>query len=222
MPLPEAIEGLYGVFSNYALADHVEGCTHCVFDRDHALIHSAPLRQLSARALERYTEKAMSTWGNSDDFRHFLPRIFELQARNTWEPTFVEIAFGKLTYAGWRSWPDIEREAVRQYFLSLWVNVLDCRDFDGDETKSEAESYLSGFSCAGEPLGPYLSVWQQGDLRFRREHFAATIDWFSESLQESGRLAGGFWEVQPSMELRAWLNSKEVQHELLADRNGQG
>ena len=220
MPLPAAIEGLYGVFSGYPLADHVEGCTHCVFDRDHALIHSAPLRQLSARALERYTEKAMSTWGNSEDFRHFLPRIFELQAKNTWEPTFVEIAFGKLSYAGWDSWPDIEHEAVRQYFMSLWIDVLDSRDFDGDETRSEAESYLSGFSRAGELLGSYLDVWEFGGLRYGRKHFAATIEWFGVSLQETGRLSGGFWEPKPSAELRTWLNSEEVQHKLLADVAG--
>jgi len=163
----------------------------------------------------------MSTWGSSEDFRHFLPRIFELQAKNTLEPTYVEIAFGKLAYAGWQAWPDSERESVRQYFMSLWIDVLDSRDFDGDETKSEAESYLSGFSRAGESLGPYLDIWLDGGLRYRREHFAATFDWFSDSLLETGRLSGGFWELQPSAELRAWLKSDEVQHKLLADRTGQ-
>jgi hypothetical protein len=76
--LAEAIENLYRAFARYSLRKHVEGCPCCVRERDKRALESKPLRQLASSDLGRYAFKAMTTWGNQDDFRHFLPRIFEL------------------------------------------------------------------------------------------------------------------------------------------------
>lgn len=76
--LIEAIEALYRAFSNYPLHKHVEGCPCCIAESDKMLLESKPLRQLSSSDLSRYSFKAMTTWGDKNDFRHFLPRIFEL------------------------------------------------------------------------------------------------------------------------------------------------
>ena len=73
-----AVEKLYKVFSRYSLRRHVEGCPCCVHEEDKRALESKPLQNLSAAELGRYSFKAMTTWGDKDDFRHFLPRIFEL------------------------------------------------------------------------------------------------------------------------------------------------
>jgi hypothetical protein len=95
--IANAIEDLYRVFAGCRLDPHVEGCPHCVSDRDHARIHSRPLRSLSGDDLGRYAFKAMTTWGNERDFRHFLPRILELLVSNDLDPP-TEVVLGKLAY----------------------------------------------------------------------------------------------------------------------------
>jgi hypothetical protein len=76
--LKKSIENLYSVFSKYEIRSFIEGCPCCVSDRDKEKIHSKELRELEEEDLSRYAFKAMTTWGNVDDFKHFLPRILEL------------------------------------------------------------------------------------------------------------------------------------------------
>jgi hypothetical protein len=75
--LQTAVAGLYATFAPYPLGK-VAGCPHCVYPQDIALIHSAPMRALSAEQLEKYGWKAMTTWGDVADFKHFAPRLFEI------------------------------------------------------------------------------------------------------------------------------------------------
>ncbi|MEO6060387.1 MAG: hypothetical protein ABIQ99_00440 [Thermoflexales bacterium] len=208
--MKDAIEQLYAVFFGYPLLEHIDGCSHCVFDRDHALIHSVPLRALSDHDLGKYAAKAMTTWGDSRDFRHFLPRLMELHAQSTLDPTNDEITFGKLRYADWHTWPTLEQDAIRAYSMSLWLEVLDARPVDEDSFISDAYSYLCVFSCADEDLEPYLAVWADRDLTFRRDHFDAIVEWFGESIQRPGPLAGGFWNLKPSNQVRQWLMREET------------
>ena len=117
--LAEAVEGLYDVFSRYPLVPRVGGCPCCVSDSDEALLHSKPLRELTADDLWRYAFKALSTWGTEEDFKHFLPRLFELVAAGT---TIDEQLFHKLVYARppWRQWPVQEQQAIEDYLDALW------------------------------------------------------------------------------------------------------
>jgi hypothetical protein len=208
--LRDAIEQLYHVFSSYRLVEYIDGCPYCVFDQDHVSIHSAPLRVLSAKDLEKYAFKAMSTWGNSQDYRHFLPRLLELQAQSTSKPTYVETAFGKLRYAEWHTWSNKEQEAIRTYFLALWLDVLDTRSVGQDPLNTEASSYLCAFSRAGEDLKPYLTVWAESNLTFKRDHFVAMVHWFGETIRGNGPLKGGFWEAGSSNQVRHWLAREET------------
>jgi hypothetical protein len=123
--LRNSIKGLYQTFSRYLLPLHVDGCPHCVSDADHALIYAKDLRDWGPGELARYTFKALTTWGNEDDFRHFLPRIFELISADGGSWTFPETVFGKLAYGQWETWPSDERQAITTFFEALWSNVLD-------------------------------------------------------------------------------------------------
>src|SRR4051794_20200880 len=75
-----SIEALYSVFSAYPLRPHVMGCPCCVSEKDNHDLHARPLREFTCEHLRRYAFKAMTTWGKVEDFKHFLPRIFELSS----------------------------------------------------------------------------------------------------------------------------------------------
>lgn len=118
--LQESIERLYEVFRAYRLGDRIDGCPCCVSDEAKEALHSHPLSELTWEHLTRYSAKAMTTFGTEKDFKHLLPRILELCAREPGgAPYDLSIILGKLSYANWRQWPTREREAVEGYVQAL-------------------------------------------------------------------------------------------------------
>src|SRR5687768_7110520 len=122
--LSGAIQDLYAVFRRYRSVSF-EGCPDCTSPAETARLAAPLLRELNPDDLARYAFKAMTTWGTIDDFKHFLPRIFDLLAQTgggSWiEP---EIVFGKLPYGKWTTWPRRERDALLAYMDALWNDIL--------------------------------------------------------------------------------------------------
>lgn len=119
----KAIENLYNVFSLYPLNLRMEGCPCCVTDGDKEQIHLKQLRQLNPEDLSRYTFKAMTTWGDTTDFKHFLPRILELMTEGAFHID-ISIITGKLEYGKWRDWPQNEQEAIIQFIWAWWSDII--------------------------------------------------------------------------------------------------
>jgi hypothetical protein len=130
--LENSIENLYSVFSKYEINSKIIGCPCCVSDRDKEKIHSKELRNLQEEDLSRYAFKAMTTFGNVVDFKHFLPRILELlMDDNLGVSTFV--IFGKLEYGHWENWERGEQEAIKIFFFEWWEYFLEKKTyFDKD------------------------------------------------------------------------------------------
>jgi hypothetical protein len=207
--LRRAVEGLYQAFSRYPLPRHVDGCPHCVSDADHASLYSKELRDLGATELSRYSFKAMSTWGDVDDFRHFLPRIFELiSVDDSW--TVPEVVFKKLPYGQWETWPLDERQALTTFFEALWSNVLE-RPFDA----SSAEECLCCIAQAADDMMHYLDRWRVGQSLAHAKHFA----WFVEENSNWSQHPGPFWDDRPSQvaQIVAWLRdpARKIELELI-------
>ena len=153
--LAEAVAGLYETFSVYPLARKVEGCPCCVSAEDEAVLHLQPLRRMTAEHLSRYAFKSLTTWGDEDDFRHFLPRLLELTADPHQYDVDLDAITGKLEYAKWTQWPEPEQKAVRFYLLALWHLGL---TLPPEEVL--LGGYLGAIGLAEEDLAPYLELWQ--------------------------------------------------------------
>jgi hypothetical protein len=109
------VHELYRVFARYPLRP-IAGCPCCVTGADEAALHRTPLRELSASALSTFARKAMTTFGDRDDYRHFLPRICELaEERPTGLGFELWLIRSKLEYGGWESWPEDEQRAIRRW-----------------------------------------------------------------------------------------------------------
>ena len=118
-----AIEELYATFAVYPLKSTMDGCPCCVSNADKEIIHSKQLRALDGDDLSRYAFKAMTTWGDTDDFKHYLPRILELLATTDFiVDTFVVL--GKLTYGNWRSWLANEQTAIETFVYAWWGHLI--------------------------------------------------------------------------------------------------
>lgn len=100
----------------------MEGCPCCVSDIDKEKIHTKQLRHLEGDDLSRYAFKAMTTWGDTDDFKHYLPRIFELLSTTDFiVDTFVVL--GKLDYGKWTTWATEEQKVIKDFLLAWWTDL---------------------------------------------------------------------------------------------------
>ena len=146
------IEALYFAFRAYPLRDRIDSCPCCRGPASTRPLHQTPLRQLSAEVLSTYAFRALTTVGNVDDFRHFLPRIFELlYSGELAAEVDPEIVLGKLAYADWTSWPAAEQDAVRAALHLLWQRF---------RLSPEAKNWLCAIARAEPDIRPYLNAWE--------------------------------------------------------------
>lgn len=163
--LKTATENLYTTFSVYPSKSTIEGCPCCVSGSDKEKIHSKPLRDLDEDDLSRYAFKAMTTWGDTDDFRHFLPRIFELSATTNFivDPFVV---LGKLEYGKWLDWPDAEKNAISRFLLAWWTeSLMDNPGFD-------KELFIEIYKLTGN-ITELLTCWA---INFEDNSFSNFVD----------------------------------------------
>jgi len=146
--LGRATATLYEAFHGYPLKTKIEGCPHCKLDAAEASLHRRPLHELAWADLGVYPFKAMTTFGDESDFKHFLPRILELYVLDYEGAPDVFIIFGKLNYASWTSWPKSETRAIRQ-FVSAWRGALAASQRESTENwqLDELESALVESDC---------------------------------------------------------------------------
>ncbi len=136
-----AKEKLYATFSKYTFKSTIEGCPCCVADSDKSTLHIKQLRELEGEDISRYAFKAMTTWGDLSDYKHYLPRIFELTAkRKLFVDTFVTL--GKLEYGIWTQWDKREQESIFDFLSAWWkYDINNARGFD-KELLIELHKYL--------------------------------------------------------------------------------
>ena len=137
-----AIENLYLTFSIYPFQSTMNGCPCCVSDLDKKNIHVKQLRNLNEEDLSKYAFKAMTTWGDLADFKHFLPRIFELLATTNF-PVDSQIVLGKLEYGNWNEWPQAEKVSIQQFLVAWWADFAQHNKTFDLELFTEIYSYTN-------------------------------------------------------------------------------
>lgn len=143
-------ENLYSTFSKYPFKSSIEGCPCCISDSDKSTLHSKQLRELEDEDLSRYAFKAMTTWDDVNDYKHYLPRIFELSAkRELIVDTFVTL--GKLEYGKWKEWNEREKEAITD-FLKAWWEKEHVSSVNFQMHSPNNDSVLSGLLKKGEDI----------------------------------------------------------------------
>lgn len=150
-PLSESIRQLYNCFLRYPLKAKIEGCPHCNLGNSESALHNKSLNDLTWDDLGVYPFKAMTTFGDVDDFKHFLPRILELLATDFFNAHYdTELILGKLNYGKWAEWPPEEQAAIRQ-FLDRWFRTFTSDSDDDRDAYEEAKNALVklGFTPGG-------------------------------------------------------------------------
>lgn len=205
--LQQAVENLYIVFSAYPLSS-LEGCPCCVSAADKEKVIHRPLRELTEDDLGRYAGKAMTTWGTVEDFKHFLPRLFELTA--AFQAPYEEyVIFNKLEYGHWRTWPLTEIDAIEQYFLALWDVVL------GSETW-QFQDYFTALAGIYPCFDKLLQHWESSTTPKAWILLSEEVYEHSQSLFRNKYFNGPFLtSPQLSQRFRSWVTSQVVRDKLV-------
>jgi hypothetical protein len=212
--LAESVEALYASFNRYPLHADTHACPCCHRPEQEWLLHSKPLRQLDASQLQLFAFDAILVWGDITDFKHFLPRIFELMSTldaPTLDMSDPAIIYGKLGYGDWLNWPQTEVTAVRHYLMSLWQAVL-----QSDPAHCDAEDWLCGISQAEEDLSSYLAAWSDGDSTHAARHLAILLT--EHAFVQVDARPRNFWAQRKEQfdQVRRWLLSDAAKGKLRA------
>lgn len=211
-----AIEHLYSTFASYQLRENTEACPCCHNPQEEQRLHKKGLRKLNSGDLEHYAMDALLVWGGVDDFKHFLPRIFELAA--TPGESFMDslldpaMIFNKLHHGEWRTWPEPEQLAVERFFAALWRCVLDTptQVLYGDEI----EGWLCGIAQAVSTLSPYMEMWLTADTENALLNLARFIA--ETGFADPKQSPNAYWEERAELfnEVAAWMRSDAVKSKM--------
>jgi hypothetical protein len=212
-----AVAELYRVFQPYRIGPDFSGCECCVDPRDTARLANTPLPELTLAELKRYSFKAITTWGDVRHFKHFLPRLFELVAKDLEGLIEFEVLLGKLEDGKWQDWPNFERAAVERFLAAIWqaelARELTC---EGD---GRIDTILCGLGRCFSELDPLLSVWIGADSAPACRQLAQFFLLNYDDLVGHRKLASAFWDDrhEQMIQVVSWLRSPAV-YEHLFDR----
>jgi len=192
------VENAYRVFARYDLRGGVNvcRCNVCVAPEVERELNTVPLRDMSSSLLAEYTCSAHDWDGKTEnDFRHYLPRYFELIAAGE-PPTNLdeETCLERLHHARYReSWGPLEAGAVDGFFQAmlrariaapLQIDAFGWAGYEADGV----ERLLCMAAHAGTDLDPLLSIWDADLSRNSVLHLAnvaAAADWKKRRLRDT-------------------------------------
>jgi hypothetical protein len=170
-----AIEELYATFAVYPLKARIAGCPCCVTEEDNTRLHAHPLRKLEREDLYEFCWSALLTWGDVEDFKYFLPRIFELKASgaNVCD-TFALL--NKFEIGEWRTWPEREQQAVTRFLLADWGNLFQ----QENEVCGWRFIWKHEFFEIAKRLGSVEDLLQRSRIEFNNQSFLHFVDFIHE------------------------------------------
>lgn len=118
--------------------------------------------------MSRFAGKVISTWGDTNDLKHFLPRLFELTALLD-TPYDVGILYQKLQDGGFQTWDTEEQNAINEFSLAMWDNLL---YDDGERAEWEFDDYFVSLSHFYPNFNDLTGLWKSNDSFSSIKHLA--------------------------------------------------
>jgi len=202
-----SIDHLYDTFAKYQGNPNMTGSSLYgdLADWNKALF-SKPLHKLTSKDLSIFAGKVITTWGDTPDLKHFLPRLFELTALFD-TPYDISILYQKLEGADWLSWNTEEQNAVNEFSLALWDNLL----YDNSE-KSELEfnDYFIALIHFYPAFNDLTEIWQANNSFSSIKHLSNYIYDELNYLLLKTRIKGDEKSIRNIKLLKDWLLSDMV------------
>lgn len=200
----DAVERLYSTFESYQLKPTTVVCWHCHSPEEEQALHLVPMRQMTPDGLAGFASDLLMTWGDLADFKHFLPRLFEIVAFDFFTDDYpdIETVLGALDRGDWATWPTAEQEAVGDFLAAFWTESL-----SSWPSNYEIETVLAAIAQAETDLAPYLAEWDSAEGPAPVLHFCDLLVQDGPRAALGKRLSNSWLVRFPDRELqvRSWL-----------------
>lgn len=167
--LAEAISQSYKVFAKYRKSgtiDHCD-CSLCMTNEDAKLLSTLPLEDISSELLAKYTNSAHGE--NEFQFKHFLPRYFDLiaQCDPPTDMSCIDVCLARLGSARYRKkWPSAEVQIIDEFFDAFMetclYQLLLVKWHSGWKLEFDIGEVLSMVVLAGGDIERVLDVFERG------------------------------------------------------------
>jgi hypothetical protein len=205
--LKNNIEKLYETFEKYHSNSAMNGSpNYDDLDKWNKELFSKPLRELDEDDLSRFTGKAMTTWGSANDYKHFLPRIFELTAELR-TPYEIWIAFDKLTLAEFQNWMEEEQKVIHEFMILLWESIV---NDNSQKAEFEFKDYFSAIAHFYPNFTDLLNVWTQSESKAGIKHLAEFIVDEQTTLFDRKKISGFHDQKENAEEFISWILSDKM------------
>ena len=204
--LKHNIENLYKVFAKYGATDMTGSLLYEDLPKWNKEIFSKPLEELDENDLSRYTAKAMTTWGSANDYKHFLPRIFELTAELR-TPYEIWIAFDKLNLAEWQNWIEEEQNVIHDFMIVLWESIV---NDDSNKAECEFKNYFSAIAHFYPNFIELLNIWAKSESKAGIKHLVGYIVDEQTTLFDRKRINGFHDQKENAEEFINWVLSDTI------------
>lgn len=199
------LRGLRAAFAAYPRRESIEVCPHCQGRPDPEVLPRIPLERLTCPQLSPFAFRAITAWGDADDYRHFLPRVLELAASPEGRdfPGFdLGVVASKLELCDFGTWPEAQRAAVSAYLREVWDSA---RSEDPEAGGWSTEEVLAAAARLADDVTPFLAAWAQDASPTATLRLADLLEAARRPLLEDGDL-GVRWRDAPGSEAVArWL-----------------
>lgn len=180
-------------------------------------LSSAPLRELTGEQIGPYAGYALTTVGDVDDYKHFLPRILEQAVHEPqWMGTDPPIIAQRLKRGKWLDWPVHEQAAIRALFAGAWSQAL-----QEDPDEEEADSWICGIACLDLDLAAMLEKWLAAPSINASLQLANFMQTGAKFVFENDTAERAYWSYVDKAkihQMRRWLLGPPVHQRLLAAR----
>ncbi|HEX9600976.1 MAG TPA: hypothetical protein VF985_05770 [Mariniflexile sp.] len=202
--LKNSIKELYETFEKYHSNLNMNGSPN-YSDLDHwnKILFSKPLTDLNEDDLSRFTGKAITTWGNANDFKHFLPRIFELTAELR-IPYEIWIAFDKLTLAEWNNWTEKEQKVIHEFMIALWESIV---NDNNEKAEWEFKAYFSAIAHFYPNFTDLLNIWTESESKAGIKHLSEFLVDEQTAIFERKKISGFHDKKENAEEFITWILS---------------
>jgi hypothetical protein len=204
--LKNNIENLYKVFEKYGATNMTGSPLYDDLTNWNKEIFSKPLRELDEDNLSRFTGKAITSWGDTNDYKHFLPRIFELTAELK-TPYEIWIAFDRLSLAEWQNWDEQEQNVIKEYMIALWENIL---NDNSEKAELEFQDYFSAIAHFYSNFTVILEIWSTSESKAGIKHLANLVVNEKTSIFERKKITGFYDKTENVDELINWILSDKI------------
>lgn len=205
--LKNNIKKLYETFEKYHSNSNMNGSpNYDDLNKWNDELFSKSLTELTEDDLSRFTGKAITTWGNANDYKHFLPRIFELTAELK-TPYEIWIAFDKLTLAEWNKWTENEQAVIQEFMIALWESIL---NDNSEKAKWEFKDYFSAIAHFYPNFTDLLYVWDKSESKASIKHLSDFIVDEQTALFDRKKISGFLDQKENAEEFIFWILSDKM------------